>query len=45
MRAVVMEAFGAPPVLREVPEPRPAPGELLVRVRASSLNAFDLGIA
>lgn len=45
MRAVVTEAYGAPPVLRDVPEPKPGPGELLVRVRASSLNAFDLAVA
>jgi NADPH:quinone reductase-like Zn-dependent oxidoreductase len=45
MRAVVTEAAGASPMLRDVPEPEPGPGELLVRVRASSLNAIDLMIA
>ena len=42
MRAIVTEAAGASPMLRDVPEPEPGPGELLVRVRASSLNAVDL---
>ena len=29
----------------ELPDPRPAPGEVLIRVRATSLNYRDLGIA
>jgi NADPH2:quinone reductase len=44
MRAVVIGSFGGPEVLelREVPDPQPAKGEVLVRVRASALNRADL---
>ncbi len=45
MRAVVIETFGGPEVLRlaEVPAPRPAPYELVIAVRAVSINrSFDL---
>lgn len=40
MRAVVMREFGAPDVLRveEVPVPRPAHGEVLIKVHAVSVN-------
>ena len=36
MRAAVLERFGGDLVLAELPEPRPGPGELLVRVRAAA---------
>src|SRR5438105_151209 len=44
MRAIVASAPGGPEVLqlREVPDPRPAPSELLVRVRAAGVNRADL---
>jgi len=44
MRAVVITRPGGPEVLelREVAEPRPGPPDLLVRVRAASLNRADL---
>jgi len=44
MRAVVITRPGGPEVLelREVEEPLPGPEELLVRVRAASLNRADL---
>jgi NADPH:quinone reductase len=44
MQAVVLEAFGAEPVLRSVPRPAPAPGEVLVRVVSSGVNPLDTKI-
>ncbi|GHH95795.1 NADP-dependent oxidoreductase [Streptomyces capillispiralis] len=41
MRAVTIDDFGAAPAVTEVAKPSPGPGEILVRVRASSLNGFD----
>jgi NADPH:quinone reductase len=45
MRAVVATQHGGPAVLavREVPEPRPGPGEILVRVASAGINFSDLG--
>ena len=43
MRAAVVGENGAE--VRELPKPEPAPGEVLIRVRASSLNRADVGVA
>lgn len=45
MRAVIIDGYGAAPDVRELPVPEPAPGEVRVRVRASSLNGFDVLLA
>ena len=44
MKAIVCAEFGSPDVLRldEVPRPEPKKGEILVKVRASSVNFGDL---
>ena len=44
MKAVVLEEFGADLLLRDVPRPVPAPGEVLVRVAASGVNPLDTKI-
>ncbi len=43
MRAVVMDGFGGPEVLRigEAPRPSPGPGQVLIRVGATSVNRAD----
>jgi NADPH:quinone reductase-like Zn-dependent oxidoreductase len=42
MRAVLHDRYGADPYLDEIAAPRPRPGEVVVRVVASSLNTADL---
>lgn len=46
MRAVRIHEFGGPDVLRaeDVPDPRPGPGEALIRVRAVAVNHVELDI-
>ncbi len=43
MKAAVIDRYGAPDVLRlaDVPTPSPGPGDLLVRVMATSVNPVD----
>lgn len=44
MRAVSFPEFGVAPSLTELPVPIAGAGEVLVRVGASSVNGFDLGV-
>jgi NADPH2:quinone reductase len=43
MKAIRVHQFGGPEVLRleEVPDPKPEPGEVLVRVKAAGVNPVD----
>lgn len=43
MRAIRVHEFGGPAVMKieEVPDPKPGPGELLVRVKAVGVNPVD----
>jgi NADPH2:quinone reductase len=45
MRAIILESFDRSPELHEVPTPQTAPNEVLVRMHASSINAFDVAVA
>lgn len=45
IRALALESFESPPSVIDVPEPAAGPGEVLVRVRAASINAFDIFVA
>jgi NADPH2:quinone reductase len=44
MRAVLMQKYGGPEVLElgEAPRPEPGPGQVLVRIAATSVNRADL---
>jgi NADPH:quinone reductase-like Zn-dependent oxidoreductase len=46
VKAIRIHEDGGPEVLRyeEAPEPSPAPGEVLIRLRAASLNHLDLWV-
>lgn len=43
MRAIVMDRYGSPDVLHheEIDRPVPGPGQMLIKVRASSVNPYD----
>jgi NADPH:quinone reductase-like Zn-dependent oxidoreductase len=45
MRVVALPEFGAAPEVRTVAAPAPAAGEVSVRVRAASVNGFDVSVA
>ena len=45
MKAFIMRNFDTPPAVDTVPSPQPGPGEVLVRVRAASVNGFDRAVA
>ena len=45
MKAMAIDGFGAPPSLHDLPVPEPGEGEVLVRVRASSVNGLDVAVA
>jgi len=46
MKAIVCHRYGAPEALRleDVDKPTPRDGEVLIQVRAASLNAYDWGL-
>jgi len=43
MKAIVVREFGGPEVLKleDVPDPKPGPGDVLVRIRAAGVNPVD----
>jgi NADPH:quinone reductase-like Zn-dependent oxidoreductase len=44
MKAIVITRYGGPEVMeyQDYPDPSPGPGEVLVRIAATSINPFDL---
>lgn len=44
MKALVVEEFGGPLVLKDVPIPQPGSDEALIRVKACAVDQFDLTI-
>lgn len=44
MKALVLSEKGRPPEWQEVPDPRPAAGEVVVRIHAAALNHRDVWI-
>ena len=44
MKAVVFEQHGSPEVLqyKDAPDPKPARGEVLIEVKATSINHIDI---
>src|SRR6266576_6138837 len=44
MKSILVREFGGPEVLKleEVPTPRPAAGEVLVRIHAAGVNPYDI---
>jgi NADPH:quinone reductase-like Zn-dependent oxidoreductase len=44
MAALMLESAGSPFRLQQLPVPRPAPGQVLVRVRAAGINPLDTKI-
>jgi NADPH:quinone reductase-like Zn-dependent oxidoreductase len=44
MRAIAFREFGEAPLLTDVPVPKPEAGEVLIRVRSSSVNGVDLAV-
>lgn len=45
MKALALRGFGSPPSVIDVPDPAPAAGDVLVRVGAASVNAYDTFVA
>lgn len=45
MKAIRVNEWGKPVELEDVPQPIPADDEVLVRVRAASINPFDVAVA
>ena len=45
MKAIRVNEWGKPVELEDIPQPIPADDEVLVRVRAASINPFDIAVA
>src|SRR5215213_7788183 len=45
MKAFTITARDTQPTVQDLPQPEPAPGEVLVEVEAASVNGFDVSVA
>ena len=45
MKALALSSFEEAPAVQDVDEPSAGPGEVLVRVDAASINAYDVVVA
>jgi NADPH2:quinone reductase len=45
MRAITVSEYGAAPTLTDVPDPRPGPGQVLIRIEAAGVNPIDRRLA
>lgn len=44
MRAYALDEFGKPGTVRDLPTPHAAEGQVLIKVKAAGLNAFDISV-
>lgn len=44
MKALVLENYSKPPEIKDIPIPKPAPGEVLVKVAYCGVNRVDLAV-
>src|SRR5579864_6631976 len=45
MRAVIVNEYGATPVVAEIPTPQPGPRQVLIKLQAAGLNPMDAQVA
>jgi NADPH:quinone reductase-like Zn-dependent oxidoreductase len=45
MRAITVTGYGSTPSIADIPTPEPAPGQILIRLRAAGMNPMDVTLA
>lgn len=41
MKSVIIDEWKAPPTVKEIPIPKPKPGQVLIKVQAAAMNPAD----